>query len=299
MPAWLDALSALDQRGEAAVLVSVIRAQGSVPREAGVKMVVSATSVWDTIGGGNLEFQSIQDARALLASDSATPLVRDFPLGPALGQCCGGATTVLFEPMRPPGWTIAIFGAGHVGRAVAKLLADLPCRLFWFDARPGLLEEIPVARNTRRHGSAAVSDVASLPSGTAVLIMTHDHGLDFDLTEAALRRADLSFVGTIGSETKRARFASRLRRAGLDEAKVAKLHCPVGLTDVGTKLPAEIAIAVVAQLLMLRPGIVTPELEAADRQLPSTPAALSPRQSGCGSPGCDPACSGAEGQTRA
>lgn len=156
-----------------------------------------------------------------------------------------------------------------------------------------------MARNTRRHGSAAVSDVASLPSGTAVLIMTHDHGLDFDLTEAALRRADLSFVGTIGSETKRARFASRLRRAGLDEAKVAKLHCPVGLTDVGTKLPAEIAIAVVAQLLMLRPGIVTPELEAADRQLPSTPAALSPRQSGCGSPGCDPACSGAEGQTSA
>lgn len=253
MPAWLDALSVLDSQGEAAVLVSVIRAQGSAPREAGVKMVVSANGVWDTIGGGNLEFRSIQDARTMLAGGTKTPVMRDFPLGPALGQCCGGATTVLFEPIRPSNWTIALFGAGHVGRAVAKLLADLPCRLHWFDNRPEVLNAMPDASNTRRHFSAMPGDIETLPPGTAVLIMTHDHGLDFNLTEAALRRTDLSFIGTIGSETKRARFTSRLRRAGLNEALLERLCCPVGLPDIGTKLPAEIAIAVAAQLLQQRP----------------------------------------------
>ncbi|MCB8879131.1 xanthine dehydrogenase accessory protein XdhC [Acidisoma cellulosilytica] len=286
MPAWLDALSALDSQGEAAVLVSIIRAQGSAPREAGVKMVVSASSVWDTIGGGNLEFQSIQDSRTLLASGARTPVTRDFPLGPALGQCCGGATTVLFEPIRPPSWTVAIFGAGHVGRAVAKLLGDLPCRLLWFDSRADVLQTMPVPGNTRARTTAMASDIAALPAGTAVLIMTHDHGLDFDLTEAALRRPDLSFIGTIGSETKRARFVSRLRKAGLDEATLGLLCCPVGLPDVGSKLPAEIAISVVAQLLQRRP--VQTMLPVDDDKSPADPPPL--RNSGCGKAGCDAGC---------
>lgn len=294
MPAWLDALCALDARGEAGVLVSVIAAEGSAPREAGVKMVVSATAVWDTIGGGNLEFQSIRDARALLGAGQAEPLTRHFPLGPALGQCCGGATTVLFEPIRPPAWTVALFGAGHVGRAVAKLLGDLPCRLHWFDARPGIVDTRGLPSNTRLQARAGVDDVASLPTGTMVLIMTHDHGLDYDLTAAALARRDLAFVGTIGSDTKRARFTSRLRRAGIDEAALARFTCPIGLPGVGKKLPAEIAIAVVAQLLQLRPQpVMAARLEQPAAVAPAT-AAL--RQRDCGSPGCDPACLAAAGK---
>ena len=289
MPAWLDALSALDAQGDAGVLVSVIRAQGSAPREAGVKMVVSASHVWDTIGGGNLEFQSIQDSRTLLASGARLPVTRDFPLGPALGQCCGGATTVLFEPIRPPDWTVAIFGAGHVGRAVAKLLGDLPCRLLWFDSRADVLHGMAIPGNTRVRMTSEASDIATLPAGTAVLIMTHDHGVDFDLTEAALRRPDLSFVGTIGSATKRARFASRLRRAGLDDMTIERLRCPVGLPGIGTKLPAEIAIAVVAQLLAARP-VETP------RDAPVIDLAGPARPRHCGAPGCDPACSDGERQ---
>lgn len=288
MPAWLDALNALDRRGEAGVLVSVIAAGGSVPREAGVKMVVSASEVWDTIGGGNLEFQSIQDARALLASDSAAPVVRDFPLGPALGQCCGGATTVLFEPIRPPAWIVALFGAGHVGRATAKLLGDLPCRLLWFDARPGIFGETPLQSNIHLRLSTGPDDVAGLPPGAMVLIMTHDHGLDYDLTAAALARRDLAFVGTIGSDTKRARFVSRLRRAGFDETSLARFTCPVGLPGVGKKLPAEIAIAVAAQLLQLRPPEGARGAQAAEPRTITTAA----QNSGCGAPGCDPACAG-------
>lgn len=288
MPAWLDALVALDQNGEAGVLVSVISARGSAPREAGVKMVVTATRSWDTIGGGNLEYQSILDARALLARGDSIPMVRDFPLGPALGQCCGGATTVLFEPIKPPSWTVALFGAGHVGRAVAKLLGDLPCRLLWFDGREDSFPT-PLAPNTRLRPTTDPADIAALPPGTAVLIMTHDHGKDFALTEAALRRRDLNFTGTIGSDTKRARFVSRLRRAGLGEGDLARFHCPIGLPGVGTKVPAEIAIAVVAELLLNRQR--GPAMRSEDPAAPTiAPATDDAPVAGCGAAGCEAEC---------
>jgi xanthine dehydrogenase accessory factor len=278
MPVWLDALAALERSDEPCVLVSVIAARGSAPREAGAKMIVSLTRSWDTIGGGNLEYQSILDARAILRGASVAPVQRDFPLGPALGQCCGGATTILFEPIRPPSWTVALFGAGHVGRAVARLLGDLPCRLLWFDARPDIFPET-VASNTRLRRSAGPGDIATLPAGATVLIMTHDHGTDFDLSEAALRRDDLHFVGTIGSDTKRARFLSRLRRAGIGEPALDRLHCPIGLPGVGTKLPAEIAIAVAAQILAAREAPRLPAVTVAVATPDSVP--------GCGASGCD------------
>ena len=281
MPVWLDALATLDQSDEACVLVSVISARGSAPREAGVKMVVSLTRSWDTIGGGNLEYQSILEARALLRDGGLGPTQRDFPLGPALGQCCGGATTVLFEPIRPPGWTVGLFGAGHVGRAVARLLGDLPCRLLWFDGRPDVFPE-PVASNTRLRRSTLPADVTGLPSGTTVLIMTHDHGIDFALTEAALARDDLAFVGTIGSDTKRARFLNRLRRAGHAAPMLERLHCPVGLPGVGSKLPAEIAIAIAAQILAARQAPNPASVVVATAEPVDAP--------GCGAPGCDAPC---------
>jgi xanthine dehydrogenase accessory factor len=298
MPVWLDALAALDQSSEPCVLVSVISARGSAPREAGAKMVVSLTRSWDTIGGGNLEYQSILDARAILRSDSLAPMQRDFPLGPALGQCCGGATTVLFEPIRPPTWTVALFGAGHVGRAVAKLLGDLPCRLLWFDARADIFPET-VASNTRLRCSTEPGDVSGLPPGATVLIMTHDHGTDFALSEAALRRGDLHFVGTIGSDTKRARFASRLRRAGVPPSMVERLHCPVGLPGVGTKLPAEIAIAVAAQILAARQtpdpapisAPVSVSVSVSVSVAHESAAAVASRgAAGCAEPGCESPC---------
>jgi xanthine dehydrogenase accessory factor len=278
MPAWLEALASLDRADEPCVLVSVISARGSAPREAGVKMVVSQTRSWDTIGGGNLEYQSILDARAILRGDGTAPMQRDFPLGPALGQCCGGATTVLFEPIRPPSWTVALFGAGHVGRALARLLGDLPCRLLWFDARADIFPET-VASNTRLRRSTEPGDIAALPTGATVLIMTHDHGLDFALSETALRRGDLHFIGTIGSDTKRARFLSRLRRAGLGEPMLERLHCPIGLPGVGTKLPAEIAIAVAAQILAARQA---PPVAVSVESPVSLP--------GCQAVGCDAPC---------
>ncbi|GAB0115061.1 xanthine dehydrogenase accessory protein XdhC [Acidisoma sp. C75] len=285
MPAWLDALQELSARDEPLVLLTLLSTAGSAPREAGSKMVVSAEGVWDTIGGGNLEFQSIATARALLAAGAIAPETRDFPLGPALGQCCGGATTVLFEPIRPPAWRVALFGAGHVGQAVARLLADLPCRLLWHDARAEAFAAVALPAHARAIPRSDAAAIAALPPGAMVLIMTHDHGLDFALTEAALARPDLAFVGTIGSETKRARFASRLARAGVSGQAIARLHCPVGLPGIGGKLPAEIAIAVVGQLLQSRDAA-----PAAIRPRPMAEAATGPDAAASRCPDCAAAC---------
>lgn len=247
---WLRALNQLDEAGEPAVLITVVDAKGSTPREAGCKMVVTRDGEFDTIGGGKLEFTCIAAARALLAED-AGPTLRDFPLGPELGQCCGGHVTVLFEPLRPEPTHVAVFGAGHVGRALVALLAGLRVRVHWIDARENALRDAPAGIDARLRDDPA-REIASLPAGSIVLVMTHDHQLDFDIVAAALARADLAAVGLIGSATKRARFASRLARIGVPRAAIERLICPIGVPGVGGKRPAEIAIAVAAQVLQLQ-----------------------------------------------
>jgi xanthine dehydrogenase accessory factor len=245
---WLDALTAAERDNQPAVLVTVLSAKGSTPREAGAKMVVSADGLSGTIGGGNLEHQCEAAARFFLANGAEGPSTRDFPLGPALGQCCGGHVTVLFEVFRPPRLHIGLFGAGHVGKALVKLLADLPCRVSWIDQRPEALPaNLPPDIDPVRTVLPAQA-VAALPPGSLVLVMTHDHALDFDIVVEALGRPDLLAVGLIGSATKRARFAGRLARQGID---AGKLICPIGLPGIDGKEPAIVAISVAAQILQI------------------------------------------------
>ncbi len=270
---WLTVLAELRQRGEAAVLVTLMSVRGSTPREAGVKMVVSQAAAHGTIGGGNLEFQSIRRARAMLAGGA--PVVAEFPLGPSLGQCCGGHASVLFEPVLPPAWQIAVYGAGHVGRALVELLATLDCRVAWIDGRAGAFPDL-LAGNIAPHMALPP---AELPPGSYVLILTHDHALDFELVSQALPLAQLPFVGLIGSETKRARFVSRLAKSGMPPEAIKRLVCPIGLSGTGGKAPAEIAISVAAQLLQLRNSVSI-----------AVPASAAP---GCA--GCDIGCA-AEGE---
>ncbi len=246
---WLDALARHAEAGTPSVLLTVARIRGSAPREAGAKMVVSALEQDGTIGGGALEHECGRLARDLLRHGSPQPVMRDFPLGPALGQCCGGHVTVLFEPMLPPAWQVAIFGAGHVGRALVAVLGALPCRITWIDDRPGVFAGV-VPRNV-----GCVSQMARefvVPTGAMVLVMTHDHQLDYEIVRGCLARDDLAFVGLIGSATKRARFAGRLARDGVLPASLARLTCPIGIAGAGGKLPAEIAVVVAAQMLMIR-----------------------------------------------
>ena len=250
MAAWIDALAAAERDNQPAVLVTVLAAKGSTPREAGAKMVVSADGLAGTIGGGNLEYQCEAAARGLLAGGSEGPSTRDFALGPALGQCCGGHVTVLFEVLRPPKLRIALFGAGHVGKALIRLLADLPCKVSWIDARPEALPANLPPNVTPLRIAQPAQAVDALPPGGVVLVMTHDHQLDFEIVSAALQRSDLRAVGLIGSDTKRARFTSRLSRLGIASDG---LICPIGLAGIEGKQPAVVAVSVAAQLLQLQP----------------------------------------------
>src|SRR3990172_1837492 len=141
---WLPALAELRDKNIPCVLITVMEAKGSTPREAGAKMVVTSDRQFGTIGGGNLEFQAVAEARKLLADAAVEAATKSYPLGPALAQCCGGAGTGFLEPFIPPGQTLLFFGAGHVGREVVKVLDGLPVKLRWVDERAHEFpEEVP------------------------------------------------------------------------------------------------------------------------------------------------------------
>lgn len=253
-------------RGVPAVDVLIAAHQGSVPRETGTRMVVTPDEVLGTIGGGHLEWKAIAAARAMLARSGAggapPPVEMDLPLGPALGQCCGGRvrlrlcglTAEALDGWRPPPprFHLQLHGAGHVGRAVARLLADIDCRVQWIDGREAELPALGLP--DAPHIETIVSDtpaaeVAQAPPGALYLVMTHRHDLDEAITEAILRRGDATFCGLIGSATKRARFLSRFEARGLGPAQTGRLTCPIGLPGIAGKEPAVLAVSVVAQLL--------------------------------------------------
>lgn len=245
--------------GRDAVVVEVLAAQGSVPREAGTRMLVSLDEALGTIGGGHLELQAIADARALLRGEPR-PRQHHVALGPSLGQCCGGALDIGFKPLAetdlaawpepPPLFTLQLYGAGHVGRAIVRLLATLPCVVAWIDERESEFPSGPLPPHiTRVCVEPVEAEVASAPPGAFHLVLTHSHDLDLALMQAILARGDAGFVGLIGSATKRARFARRLRERGFDAAAMARVACPIGLPGITGKAPEVIAVAVVAQLL--------------------------------------------------
>jgi xanthine dehydrogenase accessory factor len=244
------------------VEIRVVETRGSAPREAGTRMWVGATETRGTIGGGNLEYTALKIAREMLLSGEACR-ERRFALGDALGQCCGGSVTLRFSCVeaipeaQAASFDVVLFGAGHVGKEVARILERLPCRLTWVDPRPEQFPAESKARVVIEEEPAWMVDEA--PPGAFYLVMTHSHALDLELVERILRRADYRFVGLIGSETKAAKFRARLARRGIDSAP---LVCPIGLFKSG-KHPAEVAISAVAQLLALVGGECVPTLQPA------------------------------------
>ncbi|MFV0887055.1 xanthine dehydrogenase accessory protein XdhC [Metapseudomonas otitidis] len=246
---WINALAELQQRGEPSVLVTIIEERGSTPRNAGSKMVVTAERIYETIGGGHLEFKAMAIAREMLASGSRDTRLERFSLGASLGQCCGGATVLLFEPMDQPQAQIALFGAGHVGRALAPLLASLPCKVRWIDSRESEFPEQIPAGVEKVVNDEVVDEVDALPSGSYFIVMTHNHQLDLELTAAILKRNDFAYFGLIGSRTKRVKFEHRLRERGFASETVQRMRCPMGLAEVKGKLPVEIAISIAGEII--------------------------------------------------
>lgn len=254
-----------------AVLVRVASTQGSVPRETGAWMAVFADAVVGTIGGGQLEHQAIAKARRGLqtpsnASPSAVfPALERFALGPSLGQCCGGVMHLRFEAvsasdapalassLRRSLAPVAVFGAGHVGQALVRVLAPLPFQINWIDSRGDLLRETGLAGVTCEHSDPPQAAVAGLAPQSRVLIMSFSHVEDFDVVAACLRRqreqADLPFIGLIGSKTKWATFHRRLLARSFTSEELAQVNCPIGVSGIAGKEPDVIAVAVAAQLL--------------------------------------------------
>jgi xanthine dehydrogenase accessory factor len=246
---WISALADLQRQGEACVLVTIIEERGSTPRNAGSKMVVSAERIFDTIGGGHLEFKAMEIARDMLASGSQHTRLERFSLGASLGQCCGGVNVLLFEPMGQPQAHIAVFGAGHVGRALVPLLASLPCRVRWIDSREAEFPALLPEGVTQVLTEDVIEEVDNLPVGSYCIVMTHNHQLDLELAAAVLKRGDFGYFGLIGSKTKRVKFEHRLRDRGFDAAALQRMRCPMGLTEVKGKLPMEIAVSIAGEVI--------------------------------------------------
>jgi xanthine dehydrogenase accessory factor len=353
MQAWVTDLQQLLAHGDAAVLVTVARAEGSVPREAGTKMIVTREAARHTIGGGHLEWKAIEIARQVLRDGmrmSHARRLERLALGPSLGQCCGGAvvlaferldvadlgwlatlsrrlaagastvrsvsfrssrngaasltaiaatdsdagavmlsepepgvespdcllwdtgsnganngansgtnsaetTLLLTETIAPNDFPVVLFGAGHVGAALVRVLGTLPCRVRWVDARDAAFPSPEAfaalgATNVAIDASDTPDDaVEAAPPGTSFIVMTHDHAHDLDLTERILRRGDFVFFGMIGSHSKRKQFEERLAARGIDPMQIARMNCPLGVDGIVDKTPEVIAISAAAQLL--------------------------------------------------
>ncbi len=350
--------SALLLGDQLVVMVTVAAIAGSTPREAGAFMLVGRNETAGTVGGGNLEHQLVRHVRQMLAEDSApgAQFMR-YPLGPALGQCCGGAVEVAFHALDhgrkqalhralqaglcgtgavpgteigtdaapktgDPVWMMLphedaanaafmpvigqaaqrlahsfgafrggfvenaasvilggaggtgavtgpsgkavlvrlddgatplwLFGAGHVGAAIVRALAPLPFDVTWVDSRADYIDMPATARLNPIHSVDPWEEITDMPQGAMALILTHSHAEDFEICRQALMRRDLSFVGMIGSLTKRARFVARMRERGLSDADSSRLCCPIGVPGITGKHPAVIAASVVAQLVGLR-----------------------------------------------
>ena len=314
MSEWIgQALSAV-RRGETLAMASVVGAQGSTPREIGARMLVWPDRFTGTIGGGSLERQALDQARKLLAQDTRRHALQDYPLGPLLGQCCGGRVRLLVERidgdslgwladaaracargapfrlqadiqggdlersvqppsgddpadnsprapipevrrlselMRPARPKLVIFGAGHVGQAVARAFAPLPFDLEWLASREDLRPEAGGTQATILSEDELEACIEAAPAATLFAIFTHSHDLDYRLTKAVLARGDFAYLGLIGSRTKRARFDSRLRKDGFGDAELSRLTCPIGIPSLKSKAPAVIAVALAAELLQL------------------------------------------------
>ena len=253
-----------------AVRVVVESVQGSGPREAGAWMAVCADAIIASIGGGNLEFDAIAHARRLLAGE-ALELRRRVALGPTLGQCCGGVVHLRFERLSSADgerlrseqrqaerslMPVALFGGGHVGRALVQLLAALPVRVHWIDSRDEIFPaDLPECVQCE-HSDPVQAAVPTLAADSRVLVMSFSHAEDLDIVAACLmrtrERGDLPFIGLIGSKSKWAAFRHRLEARGFTADELAHVTSPIGVAGVAGKEPAVIALAVAAQLMQQR-----------------------------------------------
>jgi len=282
MKIWAAIAKALEAHGTCA-MISVVKVEGSTPREAGARIVVTPLGFHGTIGGGTLEWQAISKAQALLGKPTQHKL-SVHSLGPDLGQCCGGRVQLVtevfargdlaavrdfaareeagmfavtgrilspnfIEQFGDSNRRLYLFGAGHVGRALILALAPLPFDVIWIDPREGAFPAAVPSNVVTIQSENPAAEIADAPPGSFALVMTHSHGLDLEIIDAVLRSPRFAYAGLIGSATKRTRFSKRLREAGIADENISEMVCPIGILSIKSKHPAAIAAATAVQLL--------------------------------------------------
>lgn len=317
MPEWIHQLHYLLTESTTVSLITVIATQGSAPRKPGSKMLVTSGDQLGTIGGGNLEFSAVKMARDRHLANLVQPHRQKFALGPALGQCCGGAVEVLFETVERSAFVtdadadwycrridspatesvrlatagdyqkklkndlelvtantcftllettgeiwacdrltstnpvVFVFGAGHVGQALVAQLSLLDCDIVWVDERAGMLPAETSARVNSLVTDCPADEVSNAADDAWFIVMTHSHATDFDICMAILKKKRFSFLGLIGSQTKRNTFRKRLVHRDVDPELIDRLCCPIGIEGIQSDHPEAIALGVAAQLTML------------------------------------------------
>lgn len=245
------------------VIAELTHVRGSTPREQGAFMAIAGDGLVGTIGGGALEYMVIARARQALR-DGEEPEGMDIPLGPEIGQCCGGRVEVTLKVAAPAQLEqlvgrlraaesglphVYMFGSGHVGKALARALAALPLKVHVIDTRPDELVDLPAGVEAKAVPMPEAV-VRSAPEGSAYVILTHDHALDFMIAAEALKRADAPYVGMVGSRTKRAKFASWYRAEGGTEEALRRLVLPIGDFGLVDKRPEVIAALAAAEIMV-------------------------------------------------
>jgi xanthine dehydrogenase accessory factor len=259
---------------DAVVRIEIDEVRGSSPRNAGTVMFVAATGTWGTIGGGHLEYMAIDHARALIKAGREAAKM-DVPLGPEIGQCCGGRVRIALDRIDDVGRSAAlagdavergdrpqvlIFGAGHVGRELAYCFERLPVRAVLIDSREDEMMSCH-ASVEKRLTPLPEAEIRAAPPGSAFVVLTHDHALDFLLTNEALARPDAAYVGMIGSATKRAKFA-RFSKDVSPRADLRKVTCPIGSTGSADKRPEVIAAFVAAEIMEVLTTVIEKEIQS-------------------------------------
>ena len=247
------------------ILATIIKAKGSVPRNENVSMAVSSSKQYGTIGGGELEYQVIKESNDLLNNFDCNQKIIELPLGPTLGQCCGGFVKIqlskfkngknlllkhdLKEQIINQNQNLYIFGAGHVANALLSKLDGVGFNIFVIDSRENFISKI----NTDYVFPILAKDptiiIKNAPSKSYYLVLTHSHQLDLSICDSILKKNNFTFIGLIGSKTKKIRFTKRLIEMDHDENSIDKIECPIGIQSIEGKEPDVIAISIIARLL--------------------------------------------------
>lgn len=251
---WLTACQCLEQQGSAYCIATIVAESGSLPRGVGSKIVISASGQFDTLGGGSLEHKVIHQAREGLKSrqssdDKPSVHIERFALAADLGQCCGGAAQVMFEYVNTQIANVVIFGAGHVCHALAPILQALPCHLQVIDSRSDWLNSLEKQGVSTRLYEEPAQAIAELPDDSHIVIMTHEHSQDYEITKAALMRECFPYIGLIASTSKKQRFEYRLKEVLPSPSLLEQLTCPIGHPSIKGKLPMQVAVSISAQLM--------------------------------------------------